>query len=100
MTTQHTPTPWTTERLVPNTVLAAHGVFGGPLSRAIADVGLLVRPGLGTEEDAANAAFIVLACNSHDALLSTGTGSSGSQLTFPLFLSVISRRIAGQARVD
>lgn len=59
MTQSHTPTPWYVNRFKGDSYRITQHELGGPKEDRIAD-------GIKSE---ANAAFIVRACNSHDALV-------------------------------
>jgi len=62
---QHTPTPWVQNF---TTVVASHGAFGTHWSQEPEIATCVLLPIKGAAH--ANAAFIVRACNAHDALVS------------------------------
>ena len=69
MATQHTPTPWKTD--AKGVIGSSYGRMGSP-HRRVADCRGQKRPYPTPEmdaENAANAAFIVRACNAHEDLL-------------------------------
>jgi len=68
MTTHHTPTPWRTVVLKDKRHRMTVIMAGGSFDKAV-QVGCCYANHVSHEEAAANAAFIVRAVNSHDALV-------------------------------
>jgi hypothetical protein len=89
MSTEHTPTPWIVDE--------SDQDFDQIISRTEEGLEVLVADVYGDiETSKANAAFIVRACNSHDALVAVGTriakyfdGTSGSDFPACLPIAVI-----------